>query len=848
MIQWQRMGIRFAGQQNIVMGKSYETLTSSAIIDKLYIDPDSILLIDDVKGNCTKKCNVVELGTYEQTYKNKNGHMDVKNVSYLKVNPKDYDIKTDLWDGQSLLQSSCFKGKYADKGFLLLRNHFGKTAAFNTDIYGYLTEERKLKDDDKLSDRFGDKIKVKDVKMVTTKNSMKIFKFTDVVLKQFFKPEEYEGKDQIEKEHMVWLWYKRNMLNKWGICKYEKSSKYEEFQQLTYQVLNSLDLSEEDIYKLTEAYINHINLINRYPAFFKKHIGDKLNDDVKSTMMLKLLMINDKMSETQWYKNYRNSQVDNLKNRAKCGKILIPNTDYAVLVGNPVEMLKAACGDKIESSLHKGFECYSSKFDNDIELTGFRSPHILNSNSALLINTYHDEFKWFKLNDNILVVNFFGDGAILSNIWNGCDTDSDSVLIGTNSILLNAVKKLYDIEYDNNGKLVKIVNKDDRLVPVNDVPAKETILDFIPDNIAKIDSKLSNDSIGIICNMAQQLQSLYHHAKSNGIKDVLTDIYNDLCLLEVMSNIAIDSAKREYKCNLKNELSRIRKRYYLTKEGAIIKGKSATVTKMTYRKNISATDAMKYKELSSKSKDKLTDDDKELISKITKPIEKKSIVKPDFLKKVQRNNKSGKYIKLNTPMDVLGKLINKHVKRAKGSTPVWICDLLVNTIKYDDVSTTRINSIKKEAIKATKLINKIFAEQKKGKSLDKTFAEIDNISNTAIEYMQKFDKLTVVEICRLIRDVYDYKEKRDVNGKIIKDENGKKIIERDKRDKNLINCKAGGYMLQWLYEAHTDLFLSAIKVNTGNSTYVFEDDKGDYEDLGKRYSIVEWEDPETLTA
>lgn len=171
---------------DIVSTRSYQSLIASSIIGELDIDPYSILLIDDVSGQATMDCNVVK----PFPSSNDKG-------TELKVVREPYTQKTDLWDGQSLLDSSVFKkGKYATKekdgtikkdnsyenyGFILLRNHFFKTAVFNTNLQEYYKKRFKGVENPIIKDTFGNPFEPKKVLMVTTRNSVKIFKFADII-------------------------------------------------------------------------------------------------------------------------------------------------------------------------------------------------------------------------------------------------------------------------------------------------------------------------------------------------------------------------------------------------------------------------------------------------------------------------------------------------------------------------------------------------------------------------------------------------------------------------------------------------------------------------------------------
>ena len=322
MNEWQNLGIPFDKMirsndkehpnpfmdADIVGIRSYQSLTSSSIIGDIKIDPYSILLIDDVSGQYTMDCNVVKLVDKE-----------------LKAVREPYTQVTDLWDGQSLLDSSLFKkGKYAvkkgneikvetykDYGFILLRNHFFKTAVFNTNLQDYFAERFKGEENPVIYDSFGNPFNPKKVMMVTTRNSVKIFKFADIIcaycvperektrlheiqekLECANENEEKSLKRELKKEQerLTWNWYRKKIKNqKFGCCKTEHKSKFGDKQQLWYQVIGSLNFNKDELAALAKNQIDEINLMKEHVAWFKRQMGLRANENVGNTMMIELL-------------------------------------------------------------------------------------------------------------------------------------------------------------------------------------------------------------------------------------------------------------------------------------------------------------------------------------------------------------------------------------------------------------------------------------------------------------------------------------------------------------------------------------------------------------------------------
>lgn len=784
MNEWQNLGIPFDKMirsndkehpnpfmdADIVGIRSYQSLTSSSIIGDIKIDPYSILLIDDVSGQYTMDCNVVKLVDKE-----------------LKAVREPYTQVTDLWDGQSLLDSSLFKkGKYAvkkgneikvetykDYGFILLRNHFFKTAVFNTNLQDYFAERFKGEENPVIYDSFGNPFNPKKVMMVTTRNSVKIFKFADIIcaycvperektrlhelqekLECANENEEKSLKRELKKEQerLTWNWYRKKIKNqKFGCCKTEHKSKFGDKQQLWYQVIGSLNFNKDELAALAKNQIDEINLMKEHVAWFKRQMGLRVNENVGNTMMIELLQVNDDVARTKWYVDYKRSQIASIIKRLVAGKLQIKNSDFCTLVANPYEMLRASCGDAIESSIINEFECYCTRYKDGEELYGMRSPHICTGNNALLKNTYRDEWKWFNFTDNILIINFWGKGAFLSPTWNGSDTDSDTAFIGNNHIILKKVKEALE--------------KGNYLIPINAIPQTTKKYEFNNEEMAKVDGQLCNDFIGKICNLARDLQSLYFHLLNTGTdenkKKYLPMMYDDICILEVLSNVAIDSAKRRYEVNVESEMKKIKSRPYMTAQGAIIKNDSIIFKQKRYKKCLSENTIEQYNRLIEKRKQT---DSEDAIKEINQEIDKllttsdEYIKRPDFTKKLKskpakkkskvmdKNNELNRkkqialaeeekmmkekvYVRMQSPMDILSEILTDNIKRSPRTDFIQsFTEILQPIPKGVKADYNRINNIKRITFDGKNAINNLQNDFDAGrKSFDEFYEEKNSL-------------------------------------------------------------------------------------------------------------------------
>lgn len=125
------------------------------------------------------------------------------------------------------------------------------------------------------------------------------------------------------------------------------------------------------------------------------------------------------------------------------------------------------------------------------------------------------------------------------------------MLITNNKILIDAAQKNY--------KYFK--------VPTRNINPPKSKRHYTKIELSDLDDKTSNNKIGEIVNLSQELNSLLWDIVSKSGESVeeqyeyIKEIYYDVCQLDVLSNIEIDKAKKEYPVDTTRELKRMRKKY-----------------------------------------------------------------------------------------------------------------------------------------------------------------------------------------------------------------------------------------------------------------------------------------------
>ena len=518
MSKWSSCGLK--AQTDLASWESYKALSLSSIKGTVDIPLDGILFVPDYKSTFTEEVISVEL---------KDGN--------LTAEQKQTQITNDIWDGESLLDESVFINGYADKHMLLLRNKFFKSCAFRTKLQKWIKDKSITLDDLKNRGFVTLATDINQIVMVTTPNSLKYLKFAGKL-----------------SERNIRKWADSTS-SIFGVVKWDKGTRFfhGDMVQSSYQLLNTLGLDKAQAEELLKPSFDYISLIRNDVEFMRYHFTDayarekdgeekKVPDGLaeRAEVIFRLLMSYTTFDSTALYANFRDDVVSGLKGNLRRGHILLNGTN-ATLFGNGPELLKYIAGEDITSELKKG-QIYSKRFTNGAKLLCARSPHITMGNLYCVENNLDGGiWDYFDLGNNIVCVN-----AIRENVQqrlNGCDYDSDTMLVTDDKLLVETAEKY----------------KDFFKVPVCEIETAGKT----DQTLAELDHDTSENKIGEIVNLSQKLNSIIWNEIHHGApKEKILEIYNDVCKLAVLSGLEIDKAKRSYdNVNVGKELSALRKKY-----------------------------------------------------------------------------------------------------------------------------------------------------------------------------------------------------------------------------------------------------------------------------------------------
>jgi len=498
-----QMGIKMPYENApIVEMGAYSSLVTSTIVDKICIPPERILVINDVDSYFNTKVISVETDEKKQCH---------------AVPIDNYRVKNTLFDGQALIDSSIFP-EWAE-GYILLRHHFTKMAAFNSHIQkfykAYFGDEYETAT---VTDMFGNKILAKDILMVTTDNAMKWLKFN------------------ISFEY--WINKVRENGSMFGIVKTAHQSKLGDVQRMSYQMINSLDMDVmPDVVKCSTDYIKKLKSDDKA---FLDYLRANQNFSNDYEVLIALVEQDPEFVRSEYFRDRKRKVIEAYTLNFKTGKI-IQNADNLVIVGSPYAMLLCAAGDEAEND-NTFFEesgviqCYTERFSSGEYLAEFRNPFNSKNNMGYLHNVYHTNFeKYFNFGPQIIAVNMIHTDFQDRN--NGSDQDSDSLYVTNHPQIVACAKKYYQ-EYPT---------------IVNNIPKEKNSYTNELENYAIIDNNLAAAqlAIGESSNLAQICLTYTYNFTDQKYSDYV-------CILSVLAQVAIDNAKRRFDIDLTAEIRRIK--------------------------------------------------------------------------------------------------------------------------------------------------------------------------------------------------------------------------------------------------------------------------------------------------
>ncbi len=519
-------------QAKIVELSAYAPLTTSTIVGKTKIRVENVLILKDQDSFFKTFTKIVKAENYIDDKGRKKKKCVVENA--------ESEVKNTIWDGMALIESKDLP-KWCN-GMALLRNHMFKACAFRCNLRQFFIDWCEQTGNDfetyQIQDMFGKWHYVKDIRIITTDNAIKWKKFADLMGNNLTEAYEY--------------WCERIHADKdnWGIVKTDHPSKLGQYQQLSYQMINTLPCTDSDVKDIAKDTIEYVTLLKKDNDEFEKYLRKNANIVNHYEMLADLYRHNHKFGNTSFFRKEKSMIISQFVKKLRTGKIWV-NGDNLTVCGNPYALLLYSVGEdwRNDPTLRPEegtIQCYTTRFDDGEFLAAFRNPHNSPNNICYLHNVRHELIaKYFPFSPNIIAVN-----CIHTDIQaraNGMDEDSDFLLVTNQPNMVECAKRCYE-------EFPTIVNE-----------LKESGITYqnTKSSYAAMDTKFAKSRMGIgySSNLAQLAMTYYWSELNEEEPDELklSELYDNFVILSVLAQILIDSCKREYEIDGNQEIARISK-------------------------------------------------------------------------------------------------------------------------------------------------------------------------------------------------------------------------------------------------------------------------------------------------
>lgn len=568
---WITMGLRNLlpyDKAKIVELSAYCPLVTSSIENRFHLSLDDVLILDEQESSWHTIADVIKSADYD-TYEKvideeatalqrekaiSNGNLDIygepifqKKYKQIKVKKKrcivsreETDVVNAVWDGMALIEASFSPG--TNNGMVLLRNHFFKACAFKSHIQLFIQDYCEDHNIDyntfTITDIFGRKVLAKNIKLITNKDACKWWKFIDIMGGTKEAAYQY-WRNRVEADNSTW-----------GVVKQDHPSKlgdHHEIQQLSYQAINSLPCSYDDIEKIAATSVEYVESLKADNDKFETFLRKNATEVNHYEMLADLYRWNPEFSNSKMWKIDKSSIINNYICKLKKGKVTVSG-DNLVVCGNPYALLLYAVGENWEDDptlkQEDGvIQCYTPRFDDGEYLCGIRSPHNSPSNTGYFKNVRHPLMeKYMDFSQNIIAVNCIHTDV--QSRLNGMDFDADSMLVTNQPEMVKAAK----ISYHDFPTALNAIGQSNKTY-------KNEMSEY-----AKMDSAANRAQmgIGLSSNLAQlSLTYLWTKKDKNEIDDEYIELYHNCIILATLAQVLIDGIKRSFEVDAMAEIERI---------------------------------------------------------------------------------------------------------------------------------------------------------------------------------------------------------------------------------------------------------------------------------------------------
>ena len=260
---------------------------------------------------------------------------------------------------------------------------------------------------------FGYSHLLKDIKIITTDNAIKWKKF-----------QSFMGGD-LRSAYDYWCEKVNADGSYWGIVKTDHPSKLGTVQQMSYQMVNVLPCTSEEMRDIAATSIEYVEKLKSNPLEFEAFLRKNANAVNHYEMLADLYRHNEIFGDSKYFRSEKQQIISQYVFKLRGGKITV-NGDNLTACGNPYALLLYSVGDdwRKDPTFQQedgAIQCYTTRFADDDYLCGIRSPNNSPNNISYLHNVYSPQMEtYFEFSNNIIAVNCIGTD--IQSRMNGMDS------------------------------------------------------------------------------------------------------------------------------------------------------------------------------------------------------------------------------------------------------------------------------------------------------------------------------------------------------------------------------------------------------------------------------------------
>lgn len=288
-----------------------------------------------------------------------------------------------------------------------------------------------------VKDIWGNEQDIRNVEMITTESSFKLYKAYNCIEDYVNACEECGYQFSVTKISPHYL---------------------EKRRELNYQYLQSYEFDDEDIKELCDPTIKYLKdaMCGDYSSTIK-FLGIANEKDINSWQ--KALSISEFMLDDPYIIDSVHRLIKKKMNDAKIGKLFVKG-NYQIASGDPFSLMQSVCGLEVTGLLKAG-ECYSKFWVDrqEDEIVLFRSPMTSHNNIRMCkVNNSYDCKFWYQYMSTIMIINSWDSFCAAEN---GEDWDSDLNFSTNNAVLKRKYRLLPAIECVQNNTAKVIITEEE---------------------------------------------------------------------------------------------------------------------------------------------------------------------------------------------------------------------------------------------------------------------------------------------------------------------------------------------------------------------------------------------------